>query len=413
VRSFLLFSIVLVCSVHAQTPAASPTTNAPSGITLREGYDSPKQYTNAYFGFAIPLPEDVNLQHQQLKDDQTEEKPIFVATALREAKLTAVGITAIPSDGSEQDLQRIVLTPEGKEVQKQTIAGRDFLTTKYSSKKTGTVFRYVTYLRGYALKFTVASFGDHDKKTIERLQESVAHLQFFDPAKAREVAVPGSLPYPIGERPALAANVVNHSLDEVARGSISQGMYSNSRLQMSFAIPQGWDILTPEEQEIELERSHNKVHGDDPQQAEEHNQANQCMRRLFWGKQNSPSPTDQAGGAVFLAAVAPECLRGVRIPLAGASDAEISAFVDQMKSGILSQGANIKFAPVQRRNANGQFLLDQSGTAAIQTSTGAPDSLQVSMMFLERNGYLLYWIASAKTKAELEALKNAFSFFVQ
>jgi hypothetical protein len=176
---FLLIALALS---HAQTE-----------LNPENGFVSPENYTNAFFGFSVPFPGGVQLtllkesagarqpyRHSLFgANSQTKGYPVFVVLA-----------DEIASSGHTDPKAALIALGEQK-VKNTNLGGRDFAVGQ--SKSDG-IYRitYATALKGYMLYLSVFAY---DKRVLEEFQHSIEAIEFFDPATAKQHAGPDGLPY--------------------------------------------------------------------------------------------------------------------------------------------------------------------------------------------------------------------------
>jgi hypothetical protein len=194
----LLFSILLP-TAFAQS---SPPLSAASPTNPEEGFISQSRYTNAFFGFSLPLPRDLTFRGYRLsfKSELSRYFLFGVQTITTAAigplrpKLNLFFVTAKKS-ADPGDLQKAASGPKEVTPTRTEIAGREFWKSEVEEKVPEGTAHHVTFsteVQGYILQFSIESF---DKKVTAKLRDSVSHIQFFDPANARSIAGPESRPY--------------------------------------------------------------------------------------------------------------------------------------------------------------------------------------------------------------------------
>jgi hypothetical protein len=190
----LFLLLFLAASAFAQSP--SPTNKQPD-VTPETAFVSPSKYTNAFFGFSLPLPQGAPLQELSIPSHNASSHFLFGLKALRHGLLTAMTIMATKSEDASADDAREAASRGQKErsVKRIEIGGREFWKSESQEKGQGGKMRsvhFATALDGYVLQFNIDSF---DAKLTDELQHSIEAVTFFDPAKAEEVAGPGSRAY--------------------------------------------------------------------------------------------------------------------------------------------------------------------------------------------------------------------------
>jgi hypothetical protein len=194
----LLFSIFVLTAAAQSSPssAASPT-------NPEAGFISKSKYTNAFFGFSLPLPRDLTFRDYRISFKSESSRYFLfggqtittVAIGPLKPKLSVFFVTAKKSVDPD-DLHNAAAEPHGTAPTKIVVAGREFWTSEVEEKvPEGTEHHvaFATGARGYILQFNIEPF---DKKVTAKLRDSISHIEFFDPANARSAAGPDSRPYP-------------------------------------------------------------------------------------------------------------------------------------------------------------------------------------------------------------------------
>ncbi len=176
------FLLITAALPHAQTE-----------LKPENGFFSPENYTNAYFGFSVPLPGGVQLtllkesagasqpyRHSLFgANSQTKGYPVFVVLA-----------DEIASSGHTDPKAALIALGEQK-VKNANLGGRDFAV---GQSKSGGIYHidYATALKGYMLYLSVFAY---DKRVLEEFQHSIEAIEFFAPVTAKQHAGPDSRPY--------------------------------------------------------------------------------------------------------------------------------------------------------------------------------------------------------------------------
>lgn len=194
-----LFRFARVLPVVAMFGASIFAQSAPSTslskVVPESAFVSPKKYTNAFFGFSFPLPQGAPLRELSIPSKTASSHYLFGVKALTRG-LTAMTVMANESEvASAHDACKVASGQKGQAAKKAEIGGRDFWKSESQENAAGGKLRnicFATELDGYVLQFNIMSF---DAKVADELRKSVEAITFFDPAKAEEVAGPGSHAY--------------------------------------------------------------------------------------------------------------------------------------------------------------------------------------------------------------------------
>jgi hypothetical protein len=183
-------------------PSGIAQTAAPATPTVKPetAFASSEKYANAFFGFSLALPQDPHIRNLVVPSQDPSQHSLFGLQAQTNG-LTALSITAIEtSRASDEDAKKVASTSDAQSVRKMEIGGKTFWKSESLQARAGNKMRSLTYaaaLNGYVLKFLVISF---DPKLADELEHSIESVKFFDPAKAKEMAGPGSQPYSVTEK---------------------------------------------------------------------------------------------------------------------------------------------------------------------------------------------------------------------
>lgn len=142
------------------------------------------RYTNAFFGFSIPLPPDPRLGIAQLPP--TTFWHLLFGLGEQKSR-TAFIISARPM--TEHDARHEMWAYSSITIRGQEFAEGAVQPDKHDVRQG---HFYLTFLDSYLLKFKILSLDPAMAKEIERCVEQI---EFFDPAKAKEIAGPNGKPY--------------------------------------------------------------------------------------------------------------------------------------------------------------------------------------------------------------------------
>ena len=236
-----LLSILLICAICAQVPGSPGSSRIP---IPEAGFVSPQQYTNAFFGFSLPLPKDRKFQIEDLSDsDKALQHSLFAYKSANKG-LTLLIASATQIFGAPDDeAQKAVFLP-GSQGQKGAqaigIGGRLFWKNEIEEKTfSGKLrrLRYATGLPGYVILFSVSSYSSGQT---EDLRNCIEAVKFFNPARAAEIAGSDSRPYlPLAAKRRLE-NAPQLDVAHLERGSFSGNLYSNPVLGFDYHLPEGW-----------------------------------------------------------------------------------------------------------------------------------------------------------------------------
>jgi hypothetical protein len=143
------------------------------------------KYTNAFFGFSLPLPPDPTFNVAQVSPSGMWHRLLGLG---REEGNSTFVISAQQMFSSDAEKLMRAAPPT-------TIHGKEFSKgISHQNEREGTVWKamYLTVAGNYLLEFEIQSL---DPSMTEAFEHCVEDTIFFDPAKAKEVAGPNGRPY--------------------------------------------------------------------------------------------------------------------------------------------------------------------------------------------------------------------------
>ncbi len=146
------------------------------------------RYTNAFFGFSLPLPPDPAFQIAKVSTPGTLGTWYGLFGLIREKGQTAFTISGQPM--MPDKAERLMRAAPGI-----TLHGKEFSRgISHQKGPRGTVWQamYLTVSGNWLLSFDIQSL---DPNMAENLEHCVEQTTFFDPDKAREIAGPNGKPY--------------------------------------------------------------------------------------------------------------------------------------------------------------------------------------------------------------------------
>jgi len=182
-----IFGTVLLLFIAGVMPHAQ-TASKPE-----DGFISPRKYTNAFFGFSLPLPQDAQLQPlaQEAVPGDPSRHALFAANSTRKGyPVIAIIADEIIGSGNAEP-KKAVLGLGARSVDVLHIGGKEFSRGEWRADEIYRVV-YATAVNGYLLYVSAFSY---DKKVLHECERSIQALAFFDPAKAQEQAGPDARPY--------------------------------------------------------------------------------------------------------------------------------------------------------------------------------------------------------------------------
>lgn len=286
----VLFCLVSFVAAPAQTPPDSQTR-----IPVPEsGFVSPRQYTSAFFGFALPLPQGHHFRVEDLSESYKPLGHFLFEEKSADKGFTILIVSATPVLGSADDeaLEAVFLpnmearkTPEAL-----SIGGRLFWKNAIEQKafdgKKVWRRRYATIARGFVVRFWISAYN---ASLAEELGQAIESIKFFDPVKARETAGADSSPFlPQAARLRLQSPP-DMDISSLDPGRISGTVYVNSFLGFSYRFPDSWHASGGADSKLNSIRS---TADGSPQNGHQDATSAQCTRVLSsatkYPEQNRP-----------------------------------------------------------------------------------------------------------------------------
>ena len=405
-----LLPVVVITAIWAQT-APSPHN---SRIPIPEaGFVSPSQYTNAFFGFSLPLPKDRKYQIEDLSEsDKALEHSLFAYKSASKGLTLLIASATQVFVASDDEAQKAVFI-SGMQGQKGaeaiSIGGRLFWKGELEEKTfSGKLhrLRYATVVPGYVIVFGVSSYNSGQT---EELRNCIESVKFFDPAKSNEVAGSTSRPFlPIAAKRRLE-NSPQLDVAHLDRGSISGKQYSNPTLGFIYQLPEGWfpdtQISNTKKPEADM------ATGDSTRTAI----VQECTKTLLSATQ--PTQTNGPGGSsprITIMAADPSCF---------ASDLKYPDSVhDSEALHRIGQAIVHGFAgtPLLGREANllraieldGHLFLEMPSVSAVPVAGSTLlRKIHRSFVLTSLQQYWVIWLFETDTPSELERMmKSTISF---
>jgi hypothetical protein len=408
----VLALLLLLCCAGASAQVSGPTLRAP---VPESAFVSKTQYTNAFFGFRLPLPE----KHFQVVDLSDSNKALrhflFAEKAVDGKGITLLIITAIQVLGNPQEEaektaflpgEQGANPPEGLD-----IGGRLFWKNQTEQKTfSGKVvrLRYATALRGFVIVFSVSA---QNGRAADELRQDIESMKFFDPVAAKEVAGTDSRPYLTAAVRDWLENSPPLDLTHLDAGALNGSTYSNGFFGFSYQFPAGWHV----------------AEGSDPSPAEKlvrnagkdrtanENFATQCTRVLSAAtKFPQDDSSDAANPRILILAADPGCFApDVKFPESVHDEQTIQLFGQALIrafAGTPFLGRDASRLIVA--NLNGHLFLEMPSAGAVPIP-GSTLLRKVHMYFVVTTikKYWIIWLMESDTESELGRLiRTSISF---
>jgi hypothetical protein len=182
-----IFRTVLPMLVFAVTLDAQTASKPEIGLV------SPSAYTNLFFGFSLPLPQNVRSKPLVQSGPPGDAYRHFLFAAISTDKgYSAIVIGADEMSGSRMaDPKRTLMNFGAQKVDVVRIGGKEFSRGKWQADNIYSI-AYATPINGYMLFMFVCSY---DQEVLREFQRKIQTITFLDPAKAKEYAGPDGQPY--------------------------------------------------------------------------------------------------------------------------------------------------------------------------------------------------------------------------
>jgi hypothetical protein len=398
---------VLLFCVIVQTRMLSQAERGPAPIP-ETGYISDSRYVNAFFGFSLTLPQDIDFRDFVLPP-LGKSRSIFGVQTQRNG-LTALRVSATQSVGNPTDeARKAAAGVKGGSVKKVEIGGREFWKSESEeSSRAGTMhtLMYATTMSGYTLQFMVVSY---DGKLAKELRHSVESITFVDPAQAKVLAGNNARLFPAKTEGTSHAPVSPTHIAQLNPGIVSANTYTNNTLGFSFQFPAGWIVADKATQDKVVEAGHQFAYGNDPAAAREHEVATECGRILLSTTQYPEGTrTDGVNPLVGIMAFDSDCLPGMHLP-SSINDQQVLRQLGMQMSRALSRtpffgkGQNtLRAFMLQNR-----MMLDLSSEfKADIPNTKQPLDVFTSVIFTEDNNYWIAWLFMHGSQSGLDDLRK-------
>jgi hypothetical protein len=401
----ILFSFLFGLSVCAQSlrPDRSSFSVVPENGLLSAG-----KYTNAFFGFSLPLPKDVDLREQTLSLKRGTRDHFLLGFHSPGEGLTTFTITAREAPGtSEKEARKDAAGPNSSKPKEIKIGGRTFWRSE-SPKKIGMqTLVFSTAMDDYAVQFEVISFNPEITMELERYIEQ---LTFFDPSKAQVMAGADSKPYTPGASQFPASRIV-----QLSAGSISGNVYRNQELGFRYEFPEDWVVMSRTTQESGAQPGRELIWGNSLTAQQEHEAVSQCTRDLLFVTHHleEESKIGQFNSKVLLTVADPTCALGSRFPKTVDDREAIQQIARQVvqyfRTSVMSP---TEPARVRAFSNAGRTTIEISQSFAVATAgQPGPTTVFFSTLVMQVDDYWVIWIFSTGDKKELEELRNTKIFF--
>jgi hypothetical protein len=409
IRLFKITLLVLLFAIglRAQSVPATQSPNSPD-----EGFVSPSKYTNAFFGFALPIPEKKSVRLMSLPSHDPLKSFLFGLTS-NERGLSVFIVTAAQTAGaSSEDARKAACGPKGESATRIEVGGKEFWKSESHEKAAGGKMRTVKYaaaLPGYVLSFSIASFDGKFTDEIERAIESVT---FFDPSKAKEIAGADSHPENLGAATSQSGGgklpVPSTRIRDLSTGTISENVYANSALGFSYEFPAGWYLADKATQERLTDTGHQATWGNSASAAREHESVQNCSKVLLWAnKYPVGTQTENINPMVIVVAVDPDCFPGSKFPTSIDDQGSAKEIGEAMVRSFQGSQLPMQEMKLAILTVQGHIFVDVTGVGHVPVlGHPAPVEVHAATLLTTVSNLWIGWLFGSGSKVELQELKN-------
>ena len=389
----------------------SGTQEAPS-VTPESGFISSEKYTNAFFGFSLPLPSDSAFEAFIVPP--TADSAYHALFGLKATKNRPAALTVSArqqGSASTEDAREAASRPKSQSLRRTAIGGKDFWKGESEEKSPVGKLRqiaYVTVLNGYILEFRISSL---DTKLADDLEHRVEVVSFFDPARAQEAAGPGSRVYnPLrlrSDNPHITPS--SSRIGQLDKGTISDNIYKNLALGFTYEFSADWVVNEKADDGKVIEAERQFAWGNNLSAEREYEAFRRCGRVLFMAtKFPHEVESKEANSLIIILAMDLACSPTMHFPKSLHETKNIGETAQQVVrsftgTSFISAGSY----PVKAFVVQNHVILDIS-TAFQVSSTGRDALLDVfaSIDATELKGYLVAWGFRSGSQSGLEELRT-------
>jgi hypothetical protein len=410
----LVILALLCCS--AALCIADDSLPKPKVIIPESSFLSPRQYTNAFFGFTLSVPGGC---HFQTFDESQSDKPLehfLLGEKCPEKGLTTFGISATPLLGSADDeAQKAVRLPTmgPKAVPEAvSVSGRLFWKNTIEEKTLWNqkVWRahYATVARGFVLLFWMSSYNSGLAADFRQAFES---MKFFDPAQAQQMAGSGSRPYLPEAARMRMESMQDVDIAELDAGKLQGNLYLNSSLGFSYQFPEDW-IRSPQ---AHLQTTSEKTDPASPLSGAQATSPDRCVRVLSsFTRYNERDRGLDFNPRITLLAANPSCfIPDMKFPASLEQNSEVEryaqAVVHSLEGTRLIGRQNIKLFGI---NLNGHIFLElASNNAEPVKGSALLRKVHTDMVLTSIRSAWIIWLFESDTESDFgKLMKSTISF---
>jgi hypothetical protein len=408
--SWRITLLLALCCPSAFPQAGAPAPSAP--LLPETSYVSAQAYTNAYFGFTIPLPPHRPFQLVDLSASQKPFQHFLFGVEYSHKGLTTLLISANQASGNVYDeAKRAAAAGHKKDLGGMSIGGKLFWKVESEEKTVAGKMHSLHYtapLGGYILDLLLVSY---DQKVTDELRRSIESLRFFDPARVQEVAGPNCRAYlPATARVRLASS--QNRIAALDPGLTSGSVYTNPYLGFTYRIPADWSTADQRTQQQVQEAGHRLVFGSDSHAESQHRAAERCNRMLLFATKYPESNAEQNydfNPLIAIVAADPNCFATpVKFPTSIHDEETIQSLgraVFESFHGTLFMANGV--TKLRALDVGGHVFIEIPTTGAVPL----PDSklrrkVYMSTVITSLKDYWVFWMFESDSPSGLEQLKQ-------
>jgi hypothetical protein len=398
---YLSGSILVYCQSESKRSAL---------VVPETGFISRNQYTNAFFGFSLPLHIDATISEKIPSLYQGEGRHLLLAFSSESRGLASFTITAedVHHSADDKDARRRVAWEDFSRAKELSINGKTFWRSEGRTKGPMRAIAFSTPSGNYVLRFEIVSY---DPEITLSLEKNLENITFFDPSKSASVAGLDSRPYQPGK-----SDFPDSGIGRLAAGSVSAGMYSNPALGFRYEFPGGWVANDKATQQRAVLSGQQFVWSDDPELKLDHKSGTHCTRDLLLVTRHPEGMQSNGFNPLaFLIAADPACALPVTFPRSVKDKDSIQNIASQL--GIYFRTYEVTSRTPSRIRAfenGGRVMLEVSQSLTVSRHDPGSTITQVirtSVTLMQAGDYWVMWMFAADNDTDLDRLRTSKIFF--
>jgi len=382
--------------------------SAPSELILSKvapetGFLSPTKYTNAFFGFSMPLPEKAVLNEQTLSLARGPREHLLLSFHSLDRGLVSFTITATEFSGAtERNAKKVTESPERSKPRQLVIGGKSFWSSQSAQKASDNRLQsavYATALNDYVLEFKIVSLLPD---TTSELKREIEQIAFFEPRKARLEAGSDSAPYTPGFSPFTASLI-----GQLDAGSVTGNLYRNDQLKFQYEFPSDWVLMSKAAGKSFEGTGATFLAGNSPAVQAEHEATNQCTKELLFVRRFLQNPpTGQFNPMIVLIAADPKCISHSDFPKSADDHESVQQVARDTLAFFRPREAQAGSTRVRVFKNGSHVVIDISQPYSFSVpGDSAPLTVLSSTLIIESGKYWVVWEFAAGNSVELDQMR--------